>query len=1113
MLRTRPIPKKGGLLILQNRFSLSPTINREAFPKQKARPIKHDRTDFKQSRKPKQNRQPERTYPKDEKSTTGYDDGFFEDLFSMKPKKRKLSAPSEGLADLRKMLQSKPKFTEYSDPSNVKLDLDLPNSVLAKDIRSRAEKSNTERYGTPSEQWRSKFSETELKELADFFEQLSYSATVSGVSMDKPINVGDIVTLGTDSLRLYVVVSTPKSFNSTICTLLSDRGEILFASFFTVGYRFSGVIPEKYHHMLESFVVLEKKYLDVPPVGVPDARFSKSNDALPEELQGDKSGEITEENEGEDSGYDPNDLLVQQASSQLLTNTNVRTFIVPLSARNMYKQALLDISNTSYGKLGSMNFALEDLHKRLQSTELGASVASRTFSIFEILARLHNPGMKDESDPKLGLSIDKVEEYENKQFKITDILALLTLLRKQSHLWTVIPAKSSFTPTKVRMLSLIEGSEHDGAWAELVFKDGLDHIPAHLKANSQNKECRLPRFDQMSAMLRGYINGKFQDDNSMSTLVVSAIRKLNKLLADLGKPVEDLYKNGYSSGRAYDILTTLNKGVNFNPLMWSSELTLANKAPSVDAYVCQKYYEHVDTTQEDSLSNQTDEANFYSTDPLQELRVDMKETPVYCIDDPTAHEIDDGISIEQDGNEYVVSIHVAEPSSYLKPESPISSIAFEKASTIYFPEEAFPMLPKSVSNKAGLGVAANDTRSFVVQYRLEKALVDEFINSKLKDENYIPSEELLKTVEKQIYSNNKILFATVRNFREGFTYDKVNEVLANVSRREQYREQGKSDDSDFDNLIKLEHVSTLLSSIRKLYGMSMEFLNTMSVRVEKSETIHKESTFERTADGKLKVRLANSNDVICIAPALAGGKSTQLVTQNMIIANHLTAKFAIDNDIKILYRYADPNFNAELKKEYNDLSKEGESVSIEKWMQLFAFFTRASITDTPHKHFLMGLSLYSNITSPLRRYIDLFNQWKIQDYFLGCKRVPDLNVSGIASYLDGQSKIIRGQQRKSVSFWEGLFLRTYRDQVHAGKVSEPIDFKLQLIYNPVNSKSATVNAFLDNLISVIPRVEVSSELLQDVESGKLKVGEVIPADRVRLKQVDFVEDEIIFEYK
>ena len=68
----------------------------------------------------------------------------------------------------------------------------------------------------------------------------------------------------------------------------------------------------------------------------------------------------------------------------------------------------------------------------------------------------------------------------------------------------------------------------------------------------------------------------------------------------------------------------------------------------------------------------------YNEDPLQHLRQDMREIPIYCIDDPTAHEIDDGISIHEDQQDYIVSIHVAEPSSYIKPDSIISSLAFEK---------------------------------------------------------------------------------------------------------------------------------------------------------------------------------------------------------------------------------------------------------------------------------------------------------------------------------------------------------------------------------------------------------------------------------------------------
>ena len=232
--------------------------------------------------------------------------------------------------------------------------------------------------------------------------------------------------------------------------ILSDKGEIIFTTFHSIGYRFSGVIPENFHDILKKFIVLEKKYLDTTPVGVPDAKFSKSNDALPKELQDENASGIVEEGEGEESEYEPNNLIVQQASSQLLTNTDVRTFIVPLVARSIYKQALIDISNLSSDKLGSMNLLLEELHTELQYDDHGQLNAPRTISIFEILYRLKYVGPDNKTDLNLGKSLNNVKDYENMEYPITDVLALLALLKVQSKLWKIIPAKSSFTPTKVK---------------------------------------------------------------------------------------------------------------------------------------------------------------------------------------------------------------------------------------------------------------------------------------------------------------------------------------------------------------------------------------------------------------------------------------------------------------------------------------------------------------------------------------------------------------------------------------------------------------------------------------------------------------------------------------
>ena len=1098
MLQIRWISRGSGNIVLRNSYSVSSKADRIL--------------DKKAQRKQTQKEALESNLASND------DDSFFKDLFSNRPKTiRTVVGNQSNVEALRRIIKKKPKMGKHSDMTQVNIDLSQPNKELVTMITNKSRKINKIRYNIPSEEWVSNFSESEIEEIRNFFLISVPTAEVSGVSMDQPIGIGDLVTLGTENMRLYLVVGTPKSFNSRICTFLSDKGEIVFTTFNSIGYRFSGVVPEKLHSILQKFVVLEKKYLDTPPIGVPDANFSKSNDALPEELQDKNSKGIVEEGEAEESEYEPNNLIVQQASSQLLTNTNVRTFIVPLSAREIYKQALLDISNSASDKLGSMNLQLEKLHKTLQYDEHGQLNAPRTISIFEILNRLNANKLDTIVDLKLGKSLENVIDYENMQYPITDVLALLSLLKIQSKLWKIMPAKSSFTPTKVRISSVAQMADEDQISNTLLSRDRMNGMIDNFKSPLCGKDLsdsNLKSFKAMIALMKEYTNGRFKNDNSMSTLIVSVIRKLDKLLIELNMPLEELYKNEYSCGRAYDLLTKLDNGANFNPLLWSKETGLPNNTPTVDVYLKEKLYEYFGTnchSNEDELTKASMDANFYLSDPLQELRVDMKKTPIYCIDSPNAHEIDDGISIEEDGNEYAVSIHVAEPTSFIKPNSTISSIAFEKSATTYMPDDAFPMLPSVISDMAGLGVPDKDTRTFVVQYRINKQLLDEFIGNMIKDNTYTPSTEFLQEIENQVNAKSKIFFATTRNYRQGFTYDKVNEVLADENLREQYREKGETKDPEFNNLIKLQYISSLLLSIRKSKHAFIHRSSNSGVYVEKSDFINKESSFERDGENELRIRLANSLDVISIKASSSTGNSTILVSENMIIANYLTAKFAVDNNITILYRYLDPKFNEELTKEYNSFMKQQDSEDTDQLIQMYSFFTRGAVTDEPKRHFLMGLSMYSNITSPLRRYIDLVNQWKIQDYFLDRVTVSDKSIPGIVSYLNGQNEVIRNNQERAASFWQGLFLRTYRDKLNEGKVAEPIDFKLKLVTNP--KKGTMVSVQMPEFKSVRAHVEVSPELLDDVENGKLQVGGIMNSHRLRMKQVDFLENEIIFEYK
>ncbi|KAF8717810.1 RNB protein, partial [Rhizoctonia solani] len=83
-------------------------------------------------------------------------------------------------------------------------------------------------------------------------------------------------------------------------------------------------------------------------------------------------------------------------------------------------------------------------------------------------------------------------------------------------------------------------------------------------------------------------------------------------------------------------------------------------------------------------------------DGLDNMRHDFGDLSVYVIDDSSAEELDDGISIERtlDGTDNVwLHVHIADPTSVLQPNDPLALDAARRTATAYFPEATYPMLP------------------------------------------------------------------------------------------------------------------------------------------------------------------------------------------------------------------------------------------------------------------------------------------------------------------------------------------------------------------------------------------------------------------------------------
>lgn len=118
-------------------------------------------------------------------------------------------------------------------------------------------------------------------------------------------------------------------------------------------------------------------------------------------------------------------------------------------------------------------------------------------------------------------------------------------------------------------------------------------------------------------------------------------------------------------------------------------------------------------------------------------------------------------------------------------------------------------------------------------------------------------------------------------------------------------------------------------------------------------------------DGKVSLRRRRSYD------------SQDVIAELSILSNSLFSKFAWDKNIPILYRCQD----GDAKKVQNSPFY---SVRIENFYQYYKLkrnWGRTSWSTERTSHFSLGLKYYSQMTSPIRRYLDFINQRQLLNYF------------------------------------------------------------------------------------------------------------------------------------
>ncbi|WP_038054838.1 ribonuclease catalytic domain-containing protein [Thermodesulfobacterium hydrogeniphilum] len=79
-------------------------------------------------------------------------------------------------------------------------------------------------------------------------------------------------------------------------------------------------------------------------------------------------------------------------------------------------------------------------------------------------------------------------------------------------------------------------------------------------------------------------------------------------------------------------------------------------------------------------------------------REDLTHLQTFTIDAKDTEDFDDALSFEENENQYILYIHIAEVAGFIKPGSALWEGALERASTLYLPDGIFPMLPFPLSH-------------------------------------------------------------------------------------------------------------------------------------------------------------------------------------------------------------------------------------------------------------------------------------------------------------------------------------------------------------------------------------------------------------------------------
>jgi hypothetical protein len=359
-------------------------------------------------------------------------------------------------------------------------------------------------------------------------------------------------------------------------------------------------------------------------------------------------------------------------------------------------------------------------------------------------------------------------------------------------------------------------------------------------------------------------------------------------------------------------------------------------------------------------------------DTMAGLRKDWGDLRVYCIDDASASEIDDGISVELTDNpdEYWVHIHTADPAAHLRPDSEAAQNAELLTMSVYLPDRKVPMLASEwVRSNLSLG-PKKPCLTYSVKMNLAGETLDINVTPGfIRNVVYLTKDVLHEAV----FGSPPPAMTHIKVGKDTFEEAPTRPLL----QAEDVTSEQKADFKLFHKLYQVkEKIRTQKGALKYFPSGAEAHVSFGGAPWVKTKTWGA----RYHGDPTIQIAIPPLNDQGIDLSQLGGN---MILATMMLLANEASAQWCHARGIPVVNRISPFNPAKEdplkfYREEVLPSCDENGYPKLEKAMAYLKLIGKTQPSTTPGPHLGIGAEMTMQATSPLRRFGDLLNQWQIE---------------------------------------------------------------------------------------------------------------------------------------